>query len=175
MRILRSQTHRLDFRNVARCIADELPLVANKPLPLVVGGTLQLANGAVYGGGATNPSFTLNSGATLLADAHSNGIRANTIKLDSGSILEFDMAGALLNGATTNLVLDGTVDASGQKVGEGTVKVTNMIFYGREAGDRITLVDAGIIGQTDASGSLLIDPLTQMGSGNAGLAIDGSG
>ena len=140
----------------------------------VYGGTMQLTNGATYGAANNIGSFTLNNSATLLSDVYSNTIMANTIDFETGSILMFDLTGAVKlgeAGATTNLILDGTtVVALGQKIGEGTINVTNLNFYGLQAGDKITLVDSGANSQTAASGTLAI--LSQVGSGDAQLAID---
>lgn len=69
-------------------------------------GTMQLANGATYGGDTNTYNFTLGSGATLLADSLGNKIIGGTIAIDATSKLAFDMDNA--SGTTSNLTLSGT-------------------------------------------------------------------
>ena len=140
----------------------------------VYSGTMQLANGVTYGAANnTAGSFTLEDGATLLTDVHFNKIQAGTITFDSNGILAFDMTGAVKQGepdATINLTLDGAVDTSTQKIGEGQINVTNLNYFGLKTGDKIALVDSGDINNTADTGTLDIQSF--VGTGNAVLAVD---
>jgi len=101
----------------------------------VYGGTMQLANGAIYGAANNVGSFTLKDGATLLSDVRGNTVQANTIKLETGSTLAFDMINATTS--TTNLTLSKNIDPTGQKVGEGNIDINTL--YSLKAG-QYTLV-----------------------------------
>ena len=120
---------------------------------VVHGGTMQLTNRAIYGGGAANPLFQLKSGATLLTDVHSNEIQADHIVLENGSTLAFDMEGSQQNGITKNLILnESTASGFGQKVGAGNIELRN--FRGVAVG-KYQLADTNQSGAADASGHLL--------------------
>lgn len=70
-------------------------------------GTMALTGGAIYGAAANNPSFTLESGATLKADAKGdNNVSATNITVANGASFLFDMTGAAVP-TYTNLTLAG--------------------------------------------------------------------
>ncbi len=137
-------------------------------------GTMQLTNGAVYGAANNIGSFTLGAGATLLADAKTNGaqknqISAGTITFDSGSTLAFDLTGADGVGqTTTNLVLDGTtvsVNPTAMNIdidaftGNGTSQTYNLVqATGITAANKtLDKTHGELISDTRAAGKLSLD------------------
>ncbi len=112
----------------------------------VFGGTMQLANGAIYGAANTIGSFTLNADATLLSDTFHNGIQVDTVTLQAGTTLAFDMTGAVdtaTAGVTRNLTFSTStfVDAA------ANIDLRN--FEGLTTGSTYELVYATGITHTD--------------------------
>ena len=135
----------------------------------VHGGTMQLTGGATYSNTSTilgRGTFTLNGGATLLSDVRGNTVQANTIKLETGSTLAFDMINATIS--TTNLALNGNIDSTGQKVGEGNIDINTL--YSLKAG-QYTLVKTD--DENYVSDPPAIPNVDQ--AGNAGFFLERSG